>query len=137
MAAELVAVVAGMDEVVLPHQCAGNQDGIRYRIGPRGLERLAAGETVPVTARCERCDGRVFASLVDSAARDAARAAARPDPSALRAPSSGERLDPRTGRVVMRPRLRVVPSPSVPVPTVRCEACGVVPDEQGRCRCSM
>ena len=47
------------------------------------------GESVPVTARCARCDARVFLSLVDPSARARRLAAVRPDPSALRAPAPG------------------------------------------------
>src|SRR5438045_2625291 len=79
-AADLVEVGSAASAVALPHRCArdGVDAPIPYELGPRGRERLAAGETVPVTARCRRCDERVFLSLVDPSAR-AARRAARPE----------------------------------------------------------
>ena len=139
-AAELVEVPAAASELLLPHRCAGEDIDapIPYQLGPRGRERLATGETVPVTARCRRCEARVFLSLVDRSARAARRAAARPDPTALRrpAPLGGAARDPRTGQPVLRPRLRVVPPPDAPEPA-RCPACGAVPDAYGLCRCSI
>jgi hypothetical protein len=134
-AADLVEVPAAAPEVLLPHRCAPDEREmpIPYQIGPRGRERLAAGETVPVTARCRRCDGRVFMSLVDPLARASRRAAARPDPTALRRPASSQ---PGAGRTPLRPSLRLVSPPSASEPA-RCPACGVVPDAYGLCRCSM
>jgi hypothetical protein len=129
---KLVEVSKDALEVALPHHCGARGDApIPYQLGPRGRERLAAGETVPVTARCARCDERVFLSLVDSDARARRVAAVRPDPSALRAPSPPR--DPRTGQS-LRPRLRLVPQAE---PAPPCPACGAVPDSYGLCRCSM
>jgi hypothetical protein len=105
---DLIEVSSAAPEVQLPHRCAGGAEApIAYALGPRGRERLAAGETVPVTARCRRCEGRVFVSLVDPGARAVRRAAARPDPAALRLP--GPARDPRTAR--RRARVRAGPLP--------------------------
>jgi hypothetical protein len=134
-APDLVEVPPSASEALLPHRCASGVDApIRYQLGPRGRARLAAGEMVPVTARCDRCQARVFLSLFDGTARSARRAAARPDPSALRPPAPPRDL--RTGQPLARPRLHVVPPPSLPE-AARCPACGAVPDAFGLCRCSM
>ena len=120
---------AGMDEVALPHRCPGGTEDapIGYLIGPGGRARLAEGETLPVTARCRRCGGRAFVSLIDPAARERRLAEVRPDPSALRAPSpSAERVRRFAG-----------PRPPVKVEEAEpCPACGQVPDSFGHCRCS-
>src|SRR5207244_6030795 len=131
--ADLPGAARGHPAAGTPHLDAP----IPYQLGPRGRERLAAGETVPVTARCRRCQARVFLSLVDPAARAERRAAARPDPAALRRPPPAR--DPRIGQPLLRPRLRVVPPPGAPhaPEPARCPACGAVPDAYGLCRCSM
>src|SRR5947209_4362782 len=118
-AAELVEVPAAASELLLPHRCAGDDIDapIPYQLGPRGRERLATGETVPVTARCRRCEARVFLSLVDRSARAAprgpggprapARAPAAPAP--RRAPPPPPRARPRPparGAPRLPPRLR-------------------------------
>jgi hypothetical protein len=135
---DLVEVSAAAAEVLLPHRCAAaDLDApIPYRLGPRGRERLASGESVPVTARCRRCDARVFLSLVDPAARATRRAAARSDPTALRRPPPARDL--RTGQPLQAPRQRVVrpPSPAAAA-AAACPACGAIPDAYGLCRCSM
>jgi len=122
-AADLVAVESTASAVALPHRCArdGVDAPIPYELGPRGRERLAAGETVPVTARCRRCEGRVFLSLVDPSARAARR-------------ETGRRASMRPAAA--EPRPRVVPiRPALPE-AERCPACGVVPNGYGLCRCS-
>ena len=121
---------AGVSEVALPHRCpnAAEDMPIPYKVGPGGRARLAEGETLPVTARCHRCGGRAFVSLVDPAARERRVAQVRPDPTVLRAPP------PTLERV----RRFAGPSP-VPIAKARtepCPACGQVPDSFGHCRCS-
>ena len=116
-------------EVALPHRCpnAAEDLPIAYRVGPGGRARLDEGETLPVTARCRRCGGRAFASLVDPAARERRLAEVRPDPTALRAPPAN----------VERVRRFAGPRPADgPVKADPCPACGQVPDSFGHCRCS-
>ncbi|HEV8638729.1 MAG TPA: hypothetical protein VG370_31340 [Chloroflexota bacterium] len=126
----LLECSAASVEVALPHRCPGHEadSPISYQLGPRGRTRLAEGETLPVTARCPRCDGRVFVSLVDPGARERRLAGVRFDPGALRAPS--RRAEPAR---------RFDGPPLDPTPTTSrepCPACGLVPDSFGLCRCS-
>jgi hypothetical protein len=143
---------ADVEDVALPHRCpnASADAPIAYRVGPGGRVRLAEGETLPVTARCHRCGGRAFVSLVDPAARERRLAQVRPDPAALRAPSRpggpsrwpGRSPDAHAERV----RRFAGPSPTRPAGPSRpratedepdpCPACGQVPDSFGHCRCS-
>lgn len=116
--------------VDLPHRCpnAAEDAPIPYTLGPGARARLNEGETLPVTARCHRCGGRAFVSLVDPAARERRIAQVRPDPTVLRTPS--ERVE----------RVRRFAGPS-PAPIAKaeaepCPACGQVPDSFGHCRCS-
>jgi hypothetical protein len=132
-------------EVALPHRCPNTSEDmpIPYRVGAGGRARLAEGDTLPVTARCHRCGGRAFVSLVDPAARERRIAEVRPDPTALRAPSpNAERVrhfaGPQPARPAGQPRASVTRLP-VPPPGVKadpCPACGQVPDSFGLCRCS-
>src|SRR5262245_13558667 len=127
-AADLVEVGVAASAVALPHRCARDEVDapIPYEIGPRGRARLAAGETVPVTARCRRCDERVCLSRGDPGAR-AARAA-RPGPErvvSIRPKDGG----PRGREALLRP-------PAVGSKAEPCPACGVVPNGYGLCRCS-
>jgi hypothetical protein len=125
----LLEVDAGSQEVRLAHACpSGGELPIVVRLGDVARARLADGETFPTTGRCLRCGERVFASLIDPAARAARRAAAKPDPSALRAPTKGHLRVVRGGRDEVAPRV---------VKGEPCPACGVVPDSFGLCRCSL
>jgi hypothetical protein len=127
----LLECSADAAEVTLPHRCRqGDGDSpIAYRLGPRGRARLAEGETLPVTARCPACDGRVFVSLVDPGARERRLAAVRFDPGALRAPSP--RVE-SVRRFAGAPAHRSAPKTS----REPCPACGQAPDSLGLCRCS-
>jgi hypothetical protein len=142
---------ADVEEVALPHRCpnASSDAPIVYRVGPGGRGRLAEGETLPVTARCHRCGGRAFVSLVDPAARERRLAQVRPDPAALRAPSrpGGPSRPPgRPPALAERVRGFAGPPPARPIGPPRprpaevgpdpCPACGQVPDSFGHCRCS-
>jgi hypothetical protein len=125
----LVEIPATAQEVQLAHRCpSGAELPIVVRLGDAARARLADGETFPTTGRCPRCGGRAFASLIDPAARAARRAAARPDPAALRPPTTGHLRVVRGGRDEARPRA---------VKAEPCPACGVVPDTFGLCRCSL
>jgi hypothetical protein len=155
----LLECPADVTEVALPHRCpnAAEDAPIPYKVGQGGRVRLAEGETLPVTARCHRCGGRAFISLVDPAARERRLAEVRPDPTVLRAPSpnaervrrfAGPPLAPanspavapshRSSPVVAGSRQAGRPTP-LPVAAVKadpCPACGQVPDSFGHCRCS-
>ncbi|HZQ99511.1 MAG TPA: hypothetical protein VFC93_11930 [Chloroflexota bacterium] len=123
----VVEVSAAAERVALPHRCPDGADApVEVSVGPGARQRLADGEAFPATGRCRRCGGRAFGSLVDPDARAARRAAARPDPSALRRPT----LPPNVRRF---PVDRVRPKPNADP----CPACGVVPDSLGVCRCSL
>jgi rubredoxin len=166
MDAGVVECSAGSETALLPHACpgAGTEAPLVYQVGPRGRERLAAGESVPASARCPRCGGRAFASLVDPAARVRRRAEARPDPSALREPV--RLADERSRRRIVPPPVardarpaspcarpapasapggssfgRPGPASARPAPAQpareECPACGVVPNDFGLCRCSL
>jgi len=97
----VVEVSAAAERVALPHRCPDGADApVEVSVGPGARQRLADGEAFPATGRCRRCGGRAFGSLVDPDARAARRAAARPDPSALRRPT----LPPNVRRFPRRHR---------------------------------
>src|SRR5262249_60394670 len=95
----VVEVSADGHVVELPHACAdGTEAPVPLVLGDRTRARLADGEAFPATARCPRCGGRAFASLVDPVARERRRAEARPDPTALREPENLRRGPPAAER---------------------------------------
>jgi len=142
-----VVVAPGAKSTLLAHACgaAGEAVATVYTIRPGVAERLGRGERVPVTARCRGCDGRVFANLVGPEGERAPHAATvvridpavrppRPSLGAPRPPARGPtRPIPLDRYRREAPEVREEAQPEVEV----CPACGVRPDDLGRCRCSL